>query len=103
MNWEALGAVAETAGAIGVITTLFYLARQLNQNTETVRASAIAATYHTSTDVSRLMAQDPVLAKVFWAGMADREALSEEDRYGFDSLMAISVHSMNHTLALSRR
>ncbi len=33
MNWEAIGAVGEVLGAIGVILTLAYLAYQIRQNT----------------------------------------------------------------------
>ena len=33
MNWEAIGAVGEVAGAVGVILTLAYLARQMRVNT----------------------------------------------------------------------
>ena len=33
MNWEALGAIGETAGAIGVIVTLLFLIKQLRDNT----------------------------------------------------------------------
>ena len=32
MEWEALGAIAETLGAVGVIVTLTYLAVQVKQN-----------------------------------------------------------------------
>ena len=33
MNWDALGAMGEIVGAIAVIATLFFLARQLQVNT----------------------------------------------------------------------
>ena len=33
MNWEAIGAVGEVAGAAGVIATLGYLALQIRANT----------------------------------------------------------------------
>jgi len=33
MDWNAVGAVGEVAGAIGVILTLAYLARQMHVNT----------------------------------------------------------------------
>ena len=39
MNWDALGAVGELAGAIGVIVTLAFLAIQLRQNTVMMRAN----------------------------------------------------------------
>ena len=41
MNWEAIGAVGEVGGAIGVIVTLGYLAVQIRQNSRMMRASAL--------------------------------------------------------------
>jgi len=38
MNWEALGALAEFLAALGVIVTLVFLARQIQQNTRATRA-----------------------------------------------------------------
>ena len=40
MNWDAVGAIGETAGAVAVIATLFYLALQVKQATAVARASA---------------------------------------------------------------
>jgi hypothetical protein len=39
MNWDAIGAVAELLGALGVIASLVYLGRQINHNSEIVQAS----------------------------------------------------------------
>jgi hypothetical protein len=36
MNWEALGAIAEALGAVGVIATLVYLASQIRQNSREI-------------------------------------------------------------------
>lgn len=43
MNWDAIGATGEWAGAIGVIATLVYLAGQLKQNTKALRSSTYQA------------------------------------------------------------
>ena len=40
MNWEALGAIGEIVGAVGVILTLGYLAVQIRQNVAQVRIRA---------------------------------------------------------------
>jgi predicted secreted protein len=40
MNWDAIGAIAELLGAIGVIASLVFLAMQLRQNTHALRAGA---------------------------------------------------------------
>jgi hypothetical protein len=41
MNWEAIGAVGETLGALAVLVTLVYLAVQIRQNTAALRTQAL--------------------------------------------------------------
>ncbi len=38
MNWEAIGAIAELAGALGVILSLLYLAAQIRTSNESSKA-----------------------------------------------------------------
>jgi len=40
MNWDAIGAVGEILGALAVFASLIYLALQIKQNTQSLRASA---------------------------------------------------------------
>lgn len=40
MNWEAVGTLAEIAGAIAVVVTLIYLARQINQSNRMMHREA---------------------------------------------------------------
>lgn len=40
MNWDALGAIAEAVGAIGVVATLAYLAVQVRANTRALSAQS---------------------------------------------------------------
>ena len=39
MDWDAVGAVAELLGALGVIASLIYLARQISHNSKVVQGS----------------------------------------------------------------
>jgi hypothetical protein len=43
MNWDAIGAIAELLGALGVLGSLLYLAVQIRQNTKALRGIAIDA------------------------------------------------------------
>ncbi len=43
MTLQDLGNIGEFVAAIGVIISLVYLARQIRQNTESVRAAAVDA------------------------------------------------------------
>jgi len=45
MNWEAIGAIGEVGGAVAVIATVIYLARQIRQNTSALRSTATQAAH----------------------------------------------------------
>jgi hypothetical protein len=76
LNWDAIGAIAETLGAVGVITTLVYLSVQLRQNSRLLRTSSAALTTSGSTTLNVLMVQDPDIARIWSSELADRAALS---------------------------
>ena len=40
MDWNAIGAIGEVGGAIGVVVTLIYLASQLRQNTNALKSAS---------------------------------------------------------------
>lgn len=43
MDWDAVGAMGEVAGAVAVVVTLVYLAGQLRQNTRAIKSANYAA------------------------------------------------------------
>ena len=72
MNWDALGAIAESLGAIGVIATLAYLAVQVRQSKQATEANTRSVLLQSGRDVSfhlselyREWSRDPELMKVF--------------------------------------
>ena len=80
MNWDAIGAVAEALGAAGVIITLVFLVRQLQQNTGAVRAStghAIAEAYN---QINLRLGLDPDAVDLLMRGARNRDDLSPHER-----------------------
>lgn len=75
MNWEAIGAVGEVLGAIGVIATLGYLAVQIRQNTASNRQFAARASVDTLNRLSLMTVEHPDVADLLIRGMADRSKL----------------------------
>ena len=66
MNWEAIGAIGEVLGAIGVIVTLVYLAGQLRQNTKELRSARHESYASLSFSVNEFRAEHAeILAKHF--------------------------------------
>ena len=89
MNWEAVGAIGEIAGAIGVIVTLVYLATQIRQNTKASNVIAVQAAIEGSAKWHELMASDVELAEVFWRALEDPEAVSAAERRQFASVLLV--------------
>ena len=79
MNWDAIGAIAELLGALGVILTLIYLAIQIRQNTASSSATAEVSfgqdfiAWH-----ARVNAQ-PELGRIWDAALENPDALSKDE------------------------
>ena len=87
MDWQAIGAIADLASAIGVILTLGYLAVQIRQNTRALHAESQRALFELGTATSLQLAQDENLTRLFLKGQRDFRALSQEERTRFSFLM----------------
>ena len=90
MNWEAIGAIGEIIGAIGVIFTLGYLAYQIRQNTaqleqneRTAIATAVSISATNYRENRRHIYTNRDVANIVQQGMSDPKRLDEIDRYRF--------------------
>ena len=77
MNWDAIGAIAETLGAVGVIASLVYLATQIRQNTRTVRSATYQSLNGVALQSQGNLAYDGETAEIVRKGMQDGSQLSE--------------------------
>ena len=91
LDITTLAAWGEFIGGIAVVVSLIYLASQIRQNSRLLRSSTSAVTMESTNAVSRLMAEHPDTARIYWAGIADRSSLSESDRQRFDPMVSMSV------------
>ncbi len=91
MNWDAIGAIEELLGAVGVIASLVYLATQIrqsrdqmSQNTRAMRAETCQL-HRTDKEQSMLAALTvPRLSKTVASGMANFEQLNQDDAFQFN-------------------
>ncbi len=84
MNWEAAGAIGEILGAVGVIATLGYLAVQIRQNTDSVRATSELGLSQQSADWMSRMAAQPELSRIYDAAADDPTALTPDELSRFN-------------------
>ena len=94
MNWDAIGAIGEIAGAIAVFLTLLYLATQLKQNSASTRAS----TYSSTTDGwhSYLQSQTVEDLELMIKLAADHESLTNPEFYRGYYLCRALFRRMEH-------
>ena len=87
MNWEAIGAIGEISGALAVVLTLLYLARQIQES----RKATVAQIYQGRADAaSRSIGLYPIGARVAYSldfSDAVFEQLSDEEREQLGSYM----------------
>lgn len=91
---QDLGNLGEFVGAVAVVVSLIYLAyqirqntRQLDQNTEVVRAEAELHNARLAADFNARVSDDPELVELWRLGTRDSGDLTESQRIRFGFLM----------------
>lgn len=87
MNWDAVGAIAESIGAFAVFCSLIYLAVQTRNNTRALRSAAFHQVRDSFSDVSLVMVQDPSILKMLGDAMRNDPEMSEEDILRFRAFL----------------
>ena len=88
MNWEAIAAVAELLGAVGVIASLIYLARQLRSTGSQARQAALQSVVNQMNGYWTQMASERSISEVFARGSKGLSHLeSEADKLQFSAVM----------------
>ena len=80
MNWDAIGAIAELVGAVGVVASLGYLGIQLRQNSRTISEEIfqnLLNNYHGAMDS---LISDPALNRIWHTGLQDLDALDKDEK-----------------------
>ena len=110
MNWDALGAVAELIGAVGVIVTLAFLAFQIRQNSTLLKTNTRQLEQNHQVAISRALSQadaqsDPMLvvaqsdelSRIIHEGMRSFRDLDAESAMRFSMAMGPIVAAVSVT------
>ena len=87
MTLEDLGNLGDFIGGLAVIATLLYLAVQVRQNTQLLRANALTTSSAANVSFNHMLGSDPAVARVFQLGLEDFTSLREEEQRQFLSLL----------------
>ncbi len=87
MNWDAIGVIAEIVGAAAVVVSLLYLATQMRQNANAVKASNRDSMANYTTQTLLAVATDAELASIFRRGQVEPSLLDDDEAFRFDLLL----------------
>ena len=79
MTFEQLGGLGEFLGALAVLGSLLYVAREIRENSRSTRLAAMQSAMLAAQNVMGLPAQNPQLARVVRLGLADPDGLTEDE------------------------
>ena len=84
MNWEAIAAIGEVVGAVAVVVTLLFVARDIRQNSKSLAMAALRDTTAQWNQWSDMIASSSDLAHIVEKGNESYSSLSgsEKLRYG---------------------
>ncbi len=87
MSFQELGGLGELVGGLAVIVSLLYVAFQIRQNTQTVRASNYESVLNGLRGWHALIASDGELADIYTRGRADLASLEPRELVRFTMVM----------------
>jgi hypothetical protein len=83
VNWEAIGAIGQIVGALAVVISLIYLAREIRSNARSARVASLH-------DINRWfgeLVEHPHLGELYYRGIHDFASLKSADLVRFGALM----------------
>jgi len=86
MNWDAIGAIAELLGAIGVIGSLIYVASQVKASTVASRVESKLRLTENMVNYGDLLISSPELNELMIEGRKGIDGLSKNEYLQFSNL-----------------
>jgi hypothetical protein len=92
MTLEELYYISQIVAVIGIFGSLLFVGLQIRQNTLATRAASHNAVSNSLNEINRMFAENADLTRIWLAGQTNRQALTPEERWRFDSLARAYLH-----------
>lgn len=99
MDIQDWGALGEVFGAIGVVVTLIYLARQIRENSRQMRVSSITSMNHLINEAWNPVYSNDRNIRVWTTGLRSPQQLDEEDLALFHLFMTRLINVLDTAVA----
>lgn len=103
MNWDAIGAVGEVAGAAGVIISLLYLGNQIRRQRRENRFAAVHELVNETNIFFGSVAENQELAEIWVKGIENFDALDQVEKARFLGDVSRTFRSTEGLLYLKLR
>ena len=80
MNWEAISAIGQMVGALAVVISLIYLARQVGSSARETRIASVRASADRFIRLLQQLAEHPDLNELFDRGNKDFKSLERAEQ-----------------------
>ena len=87
MNWDAVGSIGETVGAIATVATLLYLSLQIRSNTRVTKRQSLDGVIDRIISWQSRLTSTPTHLGCWVKGMQDFDGLSVEEKIQFNALV----------------
>lgn len=92
MTLETVYYISQIVAVVGIFASLIFVGVQIRQNTAATRAASHHSVSDSLNEINRMFAENADLTKIWLAGMADRKALTNEERWRFDATARAYFH-----------
>jgi hypothetical protein len=104
IDWEAIAAIGDIVGALGVIASLVYLSIQIRRSDETARAQSLQSVLDGHRDRSIFTGYtDPNFTQLLAKGLTDLQLLTTNQKRQFHNYVTETVFQMQQTMQLHER
>ena len=99
MNWDAIGAIGEVCGAAAVVITLVFLIAEMRQSRRVAEAASVDLLSDGWNKLNSILMADAELTTIFFEGMNNPEALTEEQ---FQRFLVVCQSYTNHFMTAKK-